>query len=835
MRVSAQLPPKGIRLPPRDKHGDLLPPGALARLGTLRLRSTASALALSGDGKTLLTCAGGRTLGRLDAASGLLLGETHLPGAVANRSWFSADGKTLAVPEEGGLGLWDTATGKRLCMLPVQVLALAFAPDGKTLVTTDSSKQTTRVRLWDIATGKDRLVTTWPPYVNDLAFAPDGRWLFAAVGDDGLRCWDLAADRQLWHSEQPAYHVSVAPDGKTLCTGGYLGGLFHLSDAQTGQHLAQLGTGKLGTNQLAFSPDGTMIAQSVRGETVLWDVAGRKVRHRFAGAGPCLAFAADSRSLFTLGKLVLRWDVATGKLPYADTRGHGHIGPVTAVAFAPDGRSLATCGEDATLRWWSLANGSHRVLRTDGFGERIWATAGHGGWWQMSAVVLGITPDGRHLVSQLAAGSLALTEVATGKTVRYFHLPERQNNEVIGVAGARLTPDGRTLLLLVHTILPPPTSTVPLEYSLPLRGWDLATGEEVLARTLKGSLVDCAEFSPDGRLLVLPHPCRLHDVKTGRDRPLVGAPANLGETLAFSPDARLLAVTDPGRLSGPATAVRIYEVLTGRQLMRVEAALGFTPALAFSPDGRLLAAAGSDALHVWECTTGKRLLHLPAPGRLPHWTPGGFATCLAFAPDGKALATGHRDGTVLLWDASPARQALVAPAGSVDTAAFWEALAAVDTAQAWAAIDQLSTTPAQTLPLLRQKLSPVQVDPKWLAARLADLDSDKFAVREAATRELEQVAEAVEGELRRLADQPPSEEVRKRLWRILKVVDAGRAEMPAPGEVRKLRAVAVLERIGSDEARMLLHSLAAGAPNAPLTRAARAALGRLTVQPVTGL
>jgi RNA polymerase sigma factor (sigma-70 family) len=818
--------PKDAKLPPPDKYGDPLPPGALARLGTVRLRATATAFALSGDGKTLLTCTGGRIVGRLDADTGLLLGEAYLPGAGAQYIWLSADGKTLAVAEDGGVGLWDVAAGKRLHLLPVPVHHLAFAPDGKTLATTAYIKDANWLHLWDMATGKQRLLTNLPSYAHNLTFAPDGQRLFAVVDNHSLRCWDLASGKQLWQNDHAANQLAVAADGKTLCTDTYLGGPLHLWDAQTGKHIAQLGNESLWTGRLAFSPDGKLIAQGTWKETVLWDVASRKVRHRFAGVGPDVVFAHDSQSLFALGTLLLRWDVATGKLLYADTRGHGHIGPVTALAYAPDGRSLATCGEDATVRLWSLADGTHRVLRTDAPHQRIWATTGHGGKWPTSAVFVSFTPDGRQLVTNTAAGPLVVTETATGNTVRQFKLPEPAKNGSIAVAGARLTADGRTLLFL-GTVFEQPTSSIRLEHEFPLRGWDLATGKEVVARTVTGPLLDSVEFSPDGRLLVLPHFCRLQDVKTGGQRGLVDAPVDLGETFAFSPDGRLLAVTEPGRLTGPATAVRIYEVLTGRQIMRVEAPLGLVPALAFSLDGRLLAAAGTDALHVWQATTGKRLMHLPAKGRLTHWTPDAFAISLAFAPDGRSLATGHNDGTVLVWDLAPAGQAMVAPPGPVDASACWDALAGVDAAKAWSAIDQLSVVPGQALALLRQKLRPVKVDPQWLAARLADLDSDKFAVRTAATRELEQVAELVESELRRVLEKPASEEVRRRLLGILKLVEAARMDWRPPGEVRDLRAVTVLERIGSEETRALLRELAAGAPDAGITQAARAALQRL--------
>ena len=87
---------------------------------------------------------------------------------------------------------------------------------------------------------------------------------------------------------------------------------------------------------------------------MLWDVAGQKLLHRFPGAGPKVAFAPDSRSLFTVGDLILHWDVATGKLLDTDLRSHCHVGEVWSATFAPDGKALATNGDDATTRSGTL-------------------------------------------------------------------------------------------------------------------------------------------------------------------------------------------------------------------------------------------------------------------------------------------------------------------------------------------------------------------------------------------------------------------------------------------------------------------------------------------------
>ena len=94
-------------------------------------------------------------------------------------------------------------------------------------------------------------------------------------------------------------------------------------------------------------------------------------------------------------------------------------------------------------------------------------------------------------------------------------------------------------------------------------------------------------------------------------------------------------------------------------------------------------------------------------------------------------------------------------------------------------------------------------------------------------RELEKVADAVESELRRALEKPPPLEVRNRLLQVLKHAEAVQTSVPPAALVQRLRALAVLERIGSEEARELLRDLAAGAADARLTQEAAAALRRL--------
>jgi hypothetical protein len=170
----------------------------------------------------------------------------------------------------------------------------------------------------------------------------------------------------------------------------------------------------------------------------------------------------------------------------------------------------------------------------------------------------------------------------------------------------------------------------------------------------------------------------------------------------------------------------------------------------------------------------------------------------------------------------------VAPPAPKELERLWADLGTKDPVRADRAMTGLAASPAQAIPFLEKRLRPVPApDPRRLADWLAGLDSEEFAVRERAARELRRLGEVAEPFLQRALRGATSAEVRHRVRGLLDAVRAERLN-PSAERLRAARAIEVLERVGDRSARRALASLAGGAPEAQLTVEAKSALRRLT-------
>jgi hypothetical protein len=209
----------------------------------------------------------------------------------------------------------------------------------------------------------------------------------------------------------------------------------------------------------------------------------------------------------------------------------------------------------------------------------------------------------------------------------------------------------------------------------------------------------------------------------------------------------------------------------------------------------------------------------------------GRVASLNFSPDGQALISGGEDTTAMVWNLSGK---LSRENGPLDLDAAWHELAGTDAARAYQAMRRLAALPTEAVAYLRKQLQLVPaVDEKRLARLIADLDSNQFAEREEASKALENLEEVAVGACRKALQAQPSLEVRRRLEAVLEK-EAKSASAPPPERMRALRAIEVLEHIGTPEAQDVLNSLAQGASEARLTQEAKTSLERLAkrAQPV---
>ena len=265
-------------------------------------------LAISPDGRRLVSASWDETIGVWDLASGELLQRfSDLP---SNTIALSPDGQQVFSSDDGSDHvLWDLETGTIIRTFgepSPDGAAVAFSPDGEIVAGTIPSG----IALWDVETGEELLRRSGFSFVWNLTFSPDGSMLATTSDGGGITIIDTATGDILQrfpsfdngnHWTENTNGIAFSPDGQHLLS-GWASWAVVLWDLRTGEP-THLGNHDSALWRVAFTPDGLPVSSSIDGTVRMWLPAGAGLMEWVAANRHIREFTCAEREQFRLDPL----------------------------------------------------------------------------------------------------------------------------------------------------------------------------------------------------------------------------------------------------------------------------------------------------------------------------------------------------------------------------------------------------------------------------------------------------------------------------------------------------------------------------------------------------
>lgn len=557
-----------------------------------------------------------------------------------------------------------------------QIHDLAYSPDSKLLAVT------TYIGIWlfDANSGEELALLTGhtdddfkgfsgnPSFHSTVSFSPDGKLLANPCWDGKVRVWDVPTRKLI--ATIKGYHRSAlfSPDGKTLAIDK------KLWDSHTFKEIRSLTEDQTSMRALAFSPDGTLITNTVRNSIILWNLRTGQSENIPIGDTDylnTLGLSPDGKTIVCRGKksnTVALWNTETRE-QITILFGNKHV--VNSVAYSPDGNTIASSCFEMICIW--DANTKQHIMTLPRNGTRFKEVE--------------YTPDGTTLAVARTNGKIQLFDAKTGQLKRTLIQPQTIYSILPSPDGKMLAAGASSDIILWDFNTRKPMSyfigdtdfTTPAFFShdgtqlisisssedqTKLVSWEISTGKRQVTFAQNVKDVFSRELSPDSMTLAInlkEKGIQLWDTTTGKLKKTLTTQTGEFRTMVFSPDSSLLVAGDNQ------STIELWDADIGEHRAVLTQNSGGTEALVISQDGKVLASCTEHEARLWDLTTRSQLpTTFSTSGGLP-----GFHA-LALSPDGTILASGSYDAKIRIWNTKTGllMDTLIGHIGAIEKLAF---------------------------------------------------------------------------------------------------------------------------------------------------------------------
>jgi WD40 repeat protein len=603
------------------------PPGGPQQLTLASTTGSTTALAVTPDGRTAVSCSAG-IFSMTDPVGGALTvwdlktgqekftlssGNDYFDNFVA----ITADGK-LAVSglSEKKFKTWDLETGQEKSALPgagtIRVAAEAqlavFTLPGKTIT------------VWDLRTGLEKYsLIGHTEDIGSLAITPDGRLAISGAKDGTIKIWDLGTGRERLSIQAylgAASAPAITPDGNLAISIGPLEKSLKVWDLQTGQEKFTLAGHSDFVSSVVISSDGlTALSYASYNDLSIkvWDL--RTGREKFSlnghhGQIEIVLISQDGRMAISGSSdtTIKVWDLQTG---LERTTLAGHTAKVTSLAFGQAERWLVSGSDDNNLIVWDLESSGERVVLPQHSGS-------------VQAVLA--TPDGRLAVSASHDG------IVKGWDLQTFQ--------------ERFALTGHTHIIECLALSPNGRLAVSGSGDKTLKVWDLEAQTEEFSLAGHTNMVEVVAITPNGRLAVSgSHDgiLKVWDLETGRESFSLAGHRLGVQALAISPNGQLAVSGSEDR------TLKVWDLLTGREKFTLSGHTAQVLSVAITPDGQTVISASEDrSLKVWNLGSGREKASLVGHQDM--------INAVVVSPDGHRVVSASIDCTLKVWDLETMRE-----------------------------------------------------------------------------------------------------------------------------------------------------------------------------------